>query len=75
MTTAVLRVPVSAVIQRGQMELVFVVADNRAHLRLVKTGKRIGDEIELVSGVDSAEQVVIDGASKLVDGQPVSIKP
>ena len=73
--TAVLRVPASAVIQRGQMELVFVVADKRAQLRLVKTGKRIGDEIELVSGVDAAEQVVIDGAAKLVDGQPVSIKP
>jgi RND family efflux transporter MFP subunit len=72
--TPVLRVPVSAVIQRGQMELVFVVADNRAHLRLVKTGKRIGGEVELVSGVDPAEQVVIDGASKLVDGQRVSVK-
>ena len=73
--TAALRVPASAVIQRGQMELAFVVADKRAQLRLVKTGKRIGNEIELVSGVDAAEQVVIDGGSGLIDGQPVSIKP
>ena len=73
-TTPVLRVPVSAVIERGQMELIFVVADERAHLRLVKTGKRIGDEVELVSGVEPAEQVVIDGASKLLDDQPVSVK-
>jgi RND family efflux transporter MFP subunit len=72
--TPVLRVPVSAVIERGQMELVFIVADKHAHLRLVKTGKRIGDEVELVSGVDPAEQVVIDGAKGLVDGQPVSTK-
>jgi RND family efflux transporter MFP subunit len=72
--TPVLRVPVSAVIQRGQMEVVFVVADKRAHLRLVKTGKRIGDEVELISGVDPAEQIVVDGASVLLDGQPVSIK-
>jgi RND family efflux transporter MFP subunit len=72
--TPVLRVPVSAVIEHGQMELIFVVADKRAHLRLVKTGKRIGDEIELVSGVDPAEQVVIDGVRGLVDGQPVTIK-
>jgi membrane fusion protein, multidrug efflux system len=72
--TPVLRVPVSAVIQRGQMELIFVVADKRAHLRLVKTGKRIGDEVELVSGVDPAEQVVIEGGANLVDGQAVSIK-
>lgn len=69
-----LRAPVSAVTQRGQMELVFVVADKRAQLRLVKTGKRIGDEVELVSGVSAGEQVVIEGASQLRDGQPVEVK-
>ena len=50
--TAALRVPASAVVQRGQMEMVFVVSDGKAQLRLVKTGKRIGDEVELVSGVE-----------------------
>ena len=70
-----IRVPASAVIQRGQMELVFVLASNHAQLRLVKTGSRIGDEIELVSGLDSGEQVVTAGGSALKDGQPVSIKP
>jgi RND family efflux transporter MFP subunit len=72
--TPVLRVPASAVIQRGQLELVFVVASEHAHLRLVKTGKHFGDEVELVSGIDAGERVVIDGTSKLVDGQPVTIK-
>ncbi|HWN95307.1 MAG TPA: efflux RND transporter periplasmic adaptor subunit [Methylomirabilota bacterium] len=69
-----LRAPVSAVTQRGQMELVFVVADQRAQLRLVKTGKRIGDEVELVSGVSAGEQVVVEGASQLRDGQAVEVK-
>jgi RND family efflux transporter MFP subunit len=72
--TQVLRTPESAVIQRGQMELVFVVADQHAHLRLVKTGKHFGDEVELVSGVDPGEQVVIEGNKNLVDGQPVDIR-
>jgi RND family efflux transporter MFP subunit len=72
--TPVLRTPASAVIRRGQMELVFVVTDQRACLRLVKTGKRIGDEVELVSGVDAGERVIIQGNSTLVDGQPVAIK-
>jgi RND family efflux transporter MFP subunit len=70
-----LRVPVPAVVQRGQMEIVFVVANQRAQLRIVKTGKRIGDEVELVSGVNSGEQVVVDGAAGLMDGQPVTLKP
>ena len=70
-----IRVPVTAVIQRGQMELVFVVIGNHAQLRLVKTGSQVGDEIELVSGLDAGEHVVIEGVSDLTDGQPVTIKP
>lgn len=70
-----IRVPVSTVIQRGQMELVFVVTNNRAQLRLVKTGARVGDEVEVVSGLDSGEQIVTEGAAALTDGQPVTVKP
>ena len=72
--TKALRVPASAVVQRGQMELVFVVAGQQAQLRLVKTGKHIGDEFELVSGVSAGEQVIIEGASQLRDGQPLELK-
>jgi RND family efflux transporter MFP subunit len=70
-----IRVPAAAVIQRGQMELVFVVVNGHAQLRLVKTGSRIGDEIELVSGLNPGEQVVTEDVSVLSDGQPVTIKP
>ena len=70
-----IRVPAAAVIQRGQMELVFVVVSNHAQMRLVKTGSHVGDEVELVSGLNSGEQVVTENASDLVDGQPVTIKP
>jgi multidrug efflux pump subunit AcrA (membrane-fusion protein) len=41
----------------------------------VKTGKRIGDAIELVSGVSAGEQVVVEGANRLRDGQPVEVQP
>jgi RND family efflux transporter MFP subunit len=69
------RIPAAAVIQRGQMELVFVVASDHAQLRLVKTGRRVGDEIELVSGLNSGEQIVTEGAAALADGQLVTVKP
>jgi RND family efflux transporter MFP subunit len=72
--TSALRGPFSAVVQRGQMEIVFVLSNNHAQLRLVKTGKRIGGEVELVSGVEAGEKVVTDGAAGLVDGQPVEAK-
>lgn len=72
--TAALRVPAAAVVQRGQMEIVFVVINSHAQLRIVKTGKRIGDEVELVSGVEAGERVVVENAAGLVDGQPVEAK-
>lgn len=66
-----LRVPAGAVLVRGQMEMVFVVSDGRAHLRLVKTGKRIGDELEIISGLSAGEQIAAEGVAGLMDGQPV----
>lgn len=73
-TTSALRVPASAVVQRGQMELVFVAVNGRAQLRLVKTGKPVGNEVEIVSGLNPGEAVVEAGAGSLLDGQPLSIQ-
>ena len=56
------------------MELIFVVVNGKAQLRIVKTGRRIGRETELVSGVETGETVVTDGAAGLADGQPVEVK-
>lgn len=73
--SAALLVPAGAVFQRGQMEIVFVVADRRAQLRLVKTGRRLGSAVELVSGVSPGERVVVEGADALRDGQAVEVQP
>jgi len=72
--TSVLRIPSSALVQRGQMEIVFVVENGRARLRLVKTGKRFGNEVELVSGIEAKEQVVVENVSRLTDGQRVEVQ-
>jgi RND family efflux transporter MFP subunit len=72
--TSALRVPASAVVVRGQMELVFVVSEGKARLRIVRTGKRIGHDVELVSGVDAGETIVVENPSVLVDGQPLQVR-
>lgn len=66
-------VPASAVLRRGQMELVYVVEEGKAHLRLVRTGRRSGNRVELVSGVALGERVVMENAGQLHDGQEVTI--
>lgn len=69
-----LRVPVSAVVQRGQLEIVFAVANQHAQLHLVKTGKPFGDETEILSGLHAGDAVVVEGATQLTDGQTVEAK-
>lgn len=72
--TSALRIPASAVVVRGQMESVFVVIDGKARLRIVRTGKRIGQDVELASGVDAGETIVVENASALLDGQPLRVQ-
>ena len=69
-----MRVPTSAVVQRGQMEILFVVENQHARLHLVKTGRRVNDETEILSGLDSGDSVVVDNPQQLVDGQPLQEK-
>ena len=72
--TSVLRIPASALVRRGQMEIVFILTHERAQLRLVKTGKRFGSEVEVVSGIENGEQVVVENVSRLTDGQRVEVQ-
>lgn len=69
-----IRVPARAIHLRGQMELAYVVHEQRATLRLVKTGKRLGDEVEVVSGLAPGELLVIESEQLLRDGQPVRVQ-
>jgi RND family efflux transporter MFP subunit len=70
-----LLIPAAAVTTFGQMERVFVVSENRATLRLVKTGASHGADIEILSGLATGERIVADPATTLRDGQPVEVKP
>jgi HlyD family secretion protein len=73
--TQLLLVPKESVIKRGQMELVFVVKEGHATLRLVKTGKVLERGVEVLSGLEEGEQVVTGEVAKLAEGQPVRIQP
>ena len=69
-------VPTSALSSFGQMVRVFVVDDqNRASLRLVKTGAVAGDRTEIVSGLAANERIVVAPPSTLRDQQPITSTP
>jgi RND family efflux transporter MFP subunit len=64
-------VPPPALVRRGQLEILFVAADGKAHLRLVRVGKETAQGVEILAGLTSGEAVVVEGAGTLRDGQPL----
>ena len=69
-------IPSSALTHLGQMERVFVVgADNRAVLRLVKSGATCADRVEILAGLDDGERGVVAPPASLREGQTLAILP
>ncbi len=65
-------VPRKAVVERGQLVGVFVVDDaSVARLRLVKTGKSYGENVEVLTGLSDGERIVVDGVANVKDGVKV----
>jgi membrane fusion protein, multidrug efflux system len=68
-----LLVPLTALVERGQLTGAYVVdAQGIARLRLVTAGARYGDRVEILSGLDVGERIVVEGASRLSDGASVA---
>jgi len=70
-TTATLLIPAVAVVTRGQLTGVYLVEDGLLHWRLVKTGRLIGDRLEVLAGLAGGETVVVSGIDKAVSGSRV----
>lgn len=69
-------VPRSALVKRGQLDLVFVIApDHHAVLRLVRVGRQLPGTLEILSGLEDGELVVTEGWRDLSDGDSVVIRP
>nr|WP_321461918.1 efflux RND transporter periplasmic adaptor subunit [uncultured Cohaesibacter sp.] len=69
-----LTVPESALVFRDGINYVFAAgADKRAERLLVKTGRRFDNEVEILSGIEDASNIVQSGGAFLSDGALVKI--
>lgn len=66
-------VPEQCVVLRPAGEVVYVVRGNRAYQSVVKTGLRQNGFIEIISGVNEKDTVVVDGAGFLTNDTSVKI--
>jgi RND family efflux transporter MFP subunit len=70
----VVAVPLAALMERGQLQSVFVVEDGVAHTRLVTTGRRTSGAVEVLSGLNAGEKVVLPVPAGLQDGSRVEVR-
>ncbi len=70
----ILTLPYAALQYRYGVNRVFVVASDHLAARELRVGERIGDRIEIVSGVKPGEPVAMTDVDKLVDGMKVRVE-
>jgi membrane fusion protein, multidrug efflux system len=69
----VLTLPYAALQYRYGVNRVFVVNGDRLAMRELQVGDRMGDRIEIISGVKEGERVAVTDADALNDGDRVSV--
>ena len=70
-TGSALLVPVSALVQRGQLTGVYVVDAKILHFRLVKIGQQLGERVAILSGLSAGETIVTGAVDKARSGARV----
>jgi multidrug efflux pump subunit AcrA (membrane-fusion protein) len=72
---SVVVVPASAIVERGQLQSVFVAEEGTARTRLITTGQRSKDAVEVLSGLNVGERIVTPIPAGLEDGARLEVRP
>lgn len=67
-------VPQEAIVSFAGVRKAFTVADGKAVEHQLATGVRDGSYVEVISGLDKPQDIVVSGASRLANGTLVSVK-
>ena len=70
----VVTVPAPAVMEHGQLESVYVIDGGLARNRLITTGKRRPEAVEVLSGLSAGEKVINPIPPGLADGARVEVR-
>ena len=67
-------VPEQCLVPEQDHKFVFVITDNIVHKRVVTTGRRRLGEVEILSGLEAGDLVVVEGTQKVTDGKRVAVR-
>lgn len=65
-------VPTSAIVTFAGVDKVLIVKDGQSVERRVNTGRRAGDRVEIVNGLQAGEQVIVEPGN-MIGGEKVSV--
>lgn len=68
-----MQIPRSAIIEEAGQSAVYVITNNVAERRVIRTGYAEGGQIEVLEGLDETEAFVIVGQTNLKNGSKVSV--
>jgi RND family efflux transporter MFP subunit len=72
-TRDALTVPVSSIVEKGQLSGVYAVdAKGIIAYRLVRTGRHFGANLEILSGLNPGDKIIVSGAEKAIDSGIIS---
>ncbi|HSP70058.1 MAG TPA: efflux RND transporter periplasmic adaptor subunit [Bryobacteraceae bacterium] len=69
-----LTIPAAAVTERGQLQSVLVAENGVAHTRMITTGQKATDQMEVLSGLTAGEKVIFPVPPGLSDGAAVTVE-
>lgn len=67
-------VPKAAVVNQGGRTVVFVAKDEKAVMQSVTIGREEAGYVEILSGLDGGERVIIGGQTALKDGDKITVQ-
>ena len=66
-------IPAEAVVYRNGVNAVWIVKDGAAKRKVVKTGIMTKDDVQILDGIEEGETVMVEGMSRMNDGDKVLI--
>jgi membrane fusion protein (multidrug efflux system) len=63
-----------ALVYAGGQPRVFVFADGHVHLKTIQPGVQAENMVEVLSGLEEGESIVVDDPSVITDGMPVRVR-
>jgi len=73
-SASTLRIPVNTVLFRANgLEVATLDGEHRVHLKSITQGRDFGTEIEVLTGIDAADALIVNPPDSIADGMPVRV--